>query len=70
MTAEIRKSKKGPYYELYVDGVFEGNYDTAGEAARAYDEIVKEREGAAYEENTLLTALATSGLSFDQLGVF
>lgn len=44
MTMDIRRSKRGPYYELQVDGKFEGNYDTIKEAADAYEELRKERE--------------------------
>lgn len=31
---------------LYVDGVFEGNYDTWSEAVDAYEELIREREEA------------------------
>lgn len=35
---EIKRDKRG-FYTLYIDGVFEGNYDTYIEAAKAYEEI-------------------------------
>ncbi len=37
-TMEIKRSSKGPYWTLTVDGVFEGNFDTFGEALREYEE--------------------------------
>lgn len=37
--SEIKRDKRG-YYTLYIDGVFEGNYDTMSEATQAYEEIV------------------------------
>ena len=39
MTSEIKRDSHG-YYTLYIDGVFEGNYDTAAEAAKAYEELI------------------------------
>ncbi len=39
MMSEIRRDKRG-FYTLYIDGVFEGNYDTYTEAAQAYEQIV------------------------------
>lgn len=39
MMSEIKRDKRG-YYTLYIDGVFEGNYDSAKEAADAYEEII------------------------------
>lgn len=37
--SEIKRDPRG-YYTLYINGVFEGNYDTAAEAAQAYEQIV------------------------------
>lgn len=42
MMYKIVRSNHG-YYTLFVNGVFEGNYDTPSEAAHAYDEIVSEK---------------------------
>lgn len=38
MTVQIYKTDNG-YYALYVDGVFEGNYDTYAEAMTAADDL-------------------------------
>lgn len=35
---EIKRDKRG-FYTLYINGVFEGNYDSYTEAAKYYDEI-------------------------------
>lgn len=35
---EIIRDKRG-YYTLFIDGVFEGNYDSYTEAAQAYEQI-------------------------------
>lgn len=35
---EIKRSSRGPYWTLTVDGVFEGNFDTFGEALMEYEE--------------------------------
>ena len=35
---EIKRNSKG-FYTLYIDGRFEGNYDSYTEAAKAYEEI-------------------------------
>lgn len=43
---EIRHSKTGEYYEMYVNGIFEGNYDTFNEAAKAYEQMKKEESAA------------------------
>lgn len=37
--SEIKRDKRG-FYTLYIDGIFEGNYDTYTEAAHAYEQIV------------------------------
>lgn len=34
------------YCTLYVNGVFEGNYDTRSEAINAYEELIRECEEA------------------------
>lgn len=47
MTCEIKRSDRGSYYTMLVDGEFAGNYDTVTEAAKAYEDIQKEQEGAA-----------------------
>ena len=44
MTCVIKRSIKGPYYEMEVNGEFEGNYDSPKEAADAFEEIRKEKE--------------------------
>lgn len=36
---EIKRNKQG-YCTLFINGVFEGNYDTYTEAANAYDVIM------------------------------
>lgn len=36
---EIKKSKRGPYYTLFIDGCFAGNFDTYGEAFLEYQEM-------------------------------
>ena len=42
---EIRRSKKGAYYEMYIDGTFYGNYDSVKEATDDYEEYrAKEKE--------------------------
>ena len=38
---EVRRDSKG-YYTLYINGVFEGNYDTPLEAANAYEQITQD----------------------------
>ena len=43
MTSEIKRSKKGPYWTLTVDGEFVGNYDTLKEAADDLDTIIQEK---------------------------
>lgn len=35
---EFKHNRRG-YYTLYIDGVFEGNYDTFSEAVKALEEI-------------------------------
>lgn len=35
---EIKRDPRG-FYSLWIDGRFEGNYDTYTEAAKAYEEI-------------------------------
>lgn len=35
---EIKRDKHG-FYTLYIDGVFDGNYDSYTEAAHAYEQI-------------------------------
>lgn len=47
MTVKIERSKKGPNYELTIDGKFAGNFDTVKEAADEVEENRKEKEGAA-----------------------
>lgn len=42
MVCKIVRNNRG-YYTLFVNGVFEGNYDTPSEASHAYDEIMGER---------------------------
>lgn len=37
--SEIRRNPRG-FYTLYIDGMFEGNYDSYAEAAKAHEEIV------------------------------
>lgn len=34
------------YYTLYQDGIFEGNYDSQGEAAQAADRLMHGGDGA------------------------
>ena len=41
---DIHRSKKGPYYEMFIDGKFYGNYDTVKEAADDYEKYVEEKE--------------------------
>lgn len=41
---DIHKSKKGPYYEMYINGQFYGNYDTVKEASDDYEEYRKEEQ--------------------------
>lgn len=36
--AEIKRDKRG-FYTLFIDGEFEGNYDSFTEAANAYEQI-------------------------------
>lgn len=43
MTSEIRRSKKGPYWTLTVDGEEIGNYDTFKEATDDLEEIIREK---------------------------
>ena len=43
MTCDIRRSDKGPYYEMKIDGIFVGNYDTPTEAAKEFDKIMEEK---------------------------
>lgn len=42
-TTMVIKREHG-HSTLYVNGVFEGNYDTWSEAIDAYEELLKERE--------------------------
>ncbi len=42
---EIRHEPQG-YYSLYVDGIFEGNYDNQMEAVLAADALMHPREAA------------------------
>ena len=51
MTCDIRRSKKGPFYEMIVDVKFAGNYDTPKEAADAYEEYRKEKENEPDEQS-------------------
>lgn len=44
MTCTIDRSKKGPYYEMKIDGKFAGNYDTVKEAAEDFDKMVNEKK--------------------------
>lgn len=44
MTMSIRHEHG--HCALYVNGVFEGNYDTWSEAVNAYEELIQEREEA------------------------
>lgn len=39
MECTIERSSKGPYYTLYVDKEFQGNYDTVKEAADEFEQI-------------------------------
>lgn len=39
MSGEVIRNEKG-YYSLYVDGVFEGNFDTYMEAVHEMEEIM------------------------------
>ena len=41
---DIHRSKKGPYYEMYIDGKFYGAYDTVKEATDDYEAYRKEQE--------------------------
>ena len=43
MKCEIKHSKRGEYYEMFINGEFYGNYDTVDEAARDLDQIVLEK---------------------------
>ena len=44
MTCDIRRSDKGPYYTMMIDGVFAGNFDTVTEAANEFDTYLDGRE--------------------------
>ena len=44
MTCEIKRSDKGPYYTMKIDGEFAGNYDTVQEAANDYEDILKKEK--------------------------
>lgn len=44
--ARIVRTKYG-YYALYLDGVFQGNFDTYGEAAQEMDSILYPEEAFA-----------------------
>ena len=35
---EIKRNKQG-YYTMFINGIFEGNYDSYTEASKAYEEI-------------------------------
>lgn len=39
---EIKHSTTGEFYELYIAGKLEGTYDTAVEAAKDYERMMKE----------------------------
>ena len=39
MTCTIKRSEKGPYYEMTVDGQFCGNYDTVKEASEEFEQM-------------------------------
>lgn len=41
MDCTIKRSTKGPYYEMTVDGKFYGNYDTVKEASEEFEQIKK-----------------------------
>lgn len=41
---DIHRSDRGEYYEMYVDGKFEGNYSTVSEAAQDYEKLMAEEE--------------------------
>lgn len=41
---EINHSSKGEYYEMYIDGKFQGNYDSVKEAADEYEHICEEED--------------------------
>lgn len=43
---EIKPSKKGAYYEMYVNGKHVGNYDSVVEAAKDYEAMQKEEAEA------------------------
>ena len=43
MESEIKRSKKGPYWELKVDGEFAGNFDSFKEATDELEAIIKEK---------------------------
>lgn len=43
MSSEIKRSKKGPYWTLTVDGEFVGNYDTFKEATDDLEAIILEK---------------------------
>ena len=40
MKSEIKRDVRG-YYTLYINGQFEGNYDTCAEAAQAYEQVIE-----------------------------
>ena len=44
--ARIVRTRYG-YYALYLDGVFQGNFDTFGEAADEMDSLLCQREEGA-----------------------
>ena len=41
---EIKHAETGEYYELYISGMLMGTYDTAVEAAKDYEQMMKEEE--------------------------
>lgn len=50
MECTIVRSDKGPYYTLYVNDRFQGNYDTVTEAAGEYEQM--KRTSTDEEEKT------------------
>ena len=42
---KIKHNEHGCYYELYLNGVFAGNYDTATEAADEAGRIIMGEDG-------------------------
>lgn len=41
---DIRRNQRTHLFELYVDGKFEGNFDTVDEAVREWMDICKKRQ--------------------------